>query len=84
MMAVGRFFLDFELFRAESGPSLRVREHGRGDGVFATARRGDAVDPAARDLRRRRRREAEAILVCCYARISLTKLAAVGCEAFVH
>ena len=32
-----------------SGPSRRVREHSRCDGVFATARRGDAVDAAARE-----------------------------------
>ena len=46
---VAGFFSDFELFRAESGPSGRVRERGRGDGVFATARRGDAVHVAVRE-----------------------------------
>ena len=36
--AVGRFFFDFEPFRAASGPSRRVRESESGDGIFATAR----------------------------------------------
>ena len=53
MMEVGGLVFDFELFRAASGPSRRVRERGRGDGAFATTRRSDAVDAAARDLPRR-------------------------------
>ena len=41
------FFVDFELVRTASGPSRRVRECGRVDGVFETApprrRRRDAI-----------------------------------------
>ena len=40
---VAGFCSDFELVRAESGPSGRVRARGRGDGVFATH---DAATPS--------------------------------------
>ena len=33
MMEVGGLFFEFELFRTASGPSRRVGERGRGDGV---------------------------------------------------
>ena len=48
MMEVGGLFFDFEPFRIASGPSRRVRERGRGDGVGATSRHRDAVDVAVR------------------------------------
>ena len=45
--AVGSFLRDFELVRTASGPSRRVRDGGRVDGVFETApprrRRRDAI-----------------------------------------
>jgi hypothetical protein len=44
MMDVGGLFSDFGAVRTASGPSRRVRDSGRVDGVFTRQCRRDAVD----------------------------------------
>ena len=44
MRDAGGSFFEFELFRTVSGPSRRVRDSGRIDGVFTRQRRRDAID----------------------------------------
>ena len=55
---MGGLFCDFEPFRTASGPSRRVRDSGRVDGVFTRHRRHDAVVVIPRESTGRRRRDA--------------------------